>query len=167
MNKIVVVIGSSRNDGDTKTLVDQLRNFLPFDTIDLNDYAFSYYDYAHNNLDDDYISLMRKLISSYDTFLFATPVYWYAMSGLMKVFFDRFTDLLDNEKELGRRLRTKKMAAITCSIGDNLGDLFWLPFIETANYLGMKYLGNLHTITDKIDENALIEFAHIISGNKR
>jgi hypothetical protein len=59
------------------------------------------------------------------------------------------------------------MAAITCSIGDNLGDLFWLPFIETANYLGMKYLGNLHTITDKIDENALIEFAHIMSGNER
>jgi len=162
MNKIVVIIGSSRNDGDTKRLVDELRSCLDFDSIDLNDYAFSYYDYAHSNSDDDYISLMRNLIAGYDTFLFATPVYWYAMSGIMKVFFDRFTDLLDSEKELGRQLRTKKMAAITCSIGDNLGDMFWLPFIETANYLGMKYLGNLHTITDKFDKYELIEFADII-----
>jgi multimeric flavodoxin WrbA len=162
MNKVVVIIGSSRNDGDTKRLVDELRNCLDSDIVDLNDYAFSYYDYSHNNADDDYMSLMRKLIINYDTFLFATPVYWYAMSGIMKVFFDRLTDLLDNEKELGRQLRTKKMAAITCSIGDNLGDKFWIPFIETANYLGMKYLGSLHTITGKIDKSELTEFAHII-----
>jgi multimeric flavodoxin WrbA len=162
MNRVVVIIGSSRNDGDTKSLVDQLGNCLNLDSVDLNDYAISYYDYTHNNADDDYISLMRKLIANYDTFLFATPVYWYAMSGIMKVSFDRFTDLLDSEKELGRQLRTKKMAAITCSIGDNLGDLFWLPFIETANYLCMKYLGSLHTITGKIDKNELTEFAELI-----
>ncbi|HEV8505907.1 MAG TPA: NAD(P)H-dependent oxidoreductase [Chitinophagaceae bacterium] len=164
MNKIVVIIGSSRNDGDTKTLVDQLHNFLDFDSIDLNEYDISYYDYAHENANDDYLLLMRNLIANYDTFLFATPVYWYAMSGIMKVFFDRFTDLLDNEKEVGRQLRTKKMAAITCSIGDNLGDMFWLPFIETANYLGMTYVGSLHTITNKIDKNDLIEFADKIKA---
>ncbi len=165
MNKIVVIIGSSRNDGDTKTLVDELHNFLDFDCIDLNDYAISYYDYSHNNADDDYISLMKNLIPTYDTFLFATPVYWYAMSGIMKVFFDRLTDLLDNEKDLGRQLRTKKMAAISCSVGDNLGDMFWLPFFETANYLGMRYLGSLHTITGKIDKNELMEFSDLIKAN--
>ena len=68
----------------------------------------------------------------------------------------------DNEKELGRQLRTKRMAAITCSIGDNLGDLFWLPFVETANYPGMKYFGSLHTLTGKIDKNELIEFSDVI-----
>ena len=162
MNKIVAIIGSSRNDGDTKRLVDELHTYLDFDSIDLNDHEFSYYDYAHNNVHDGYIPLMRKLITNYDTFLFATPVYWYAMSGIMKVFFDRFTDLLDNEKDLGRQLRNKKMAAITCSIGDNLGDMFWLPFIETANYLGMKYIGSLHTIADRIDKKELIEFADSI-----
>jgi multimeric flavodoxin WrbA len=167
MNKVVVIIGSSRNDGDTKRLVDELHNFLDFDSIDLNDYSFSYYDYTHENANDDYLLLMRKLIANYDTFLFATPVYWYAMSGIMKVFFDRFNDLLDNERELGRQLRAKKMAAITCSIGDNLGDLFWLPFIETANYLGMNYIGSLHTIAEKIDKKELIEFTDIIKGNKQ
>ena len=162
-NRIIVIIGSSRNDGDTKKLVDELIQISRFDYIDLNDYNISYYDYLHKNANDDFIPLMRKLITEYDTFLFATPVYWYAMSGIMKVFFDRITDLLDIEKELGRKLRTKKMAAISCSIGNHLGDAFWLPFIETANYLGMNYLGHLHTITDKIDKDELANFAELIA----
>jgi multimeric flavodoxin WrbA len=87
------------------------------------------------------------------------------MSGIMKVFFDRITDLLDNEKELGRQLRKKKMAVITCSIGDNLGDNFWLPFKETSKYLGMHYIGNLHTISNKNNETDLKEFIRKIDGN--
>lgn len=161
-NKVIVIIGSSRNDGDTKKLVDELITGSGADNIHLSDYSITHYDYEHKNAGDDYINLMKKLIANYETFLFATPVYWYAMSGIMKVFFDRITDLLDNQKELGRKLRNKKMAAISCSIGNNLGEYFWLPFIETANYLGMKYLGHLHTITDQIDKNELKKFIDII-----
>ena len=60
----------------------------------------------------------------------------------MKVFFDRITDLLTIEKELGRTLLRKKMAVICCSNGENLGEHFWLPFSETAKFLGMEYVGN-------------------------
>lgn len=164
-NRVLIIIGSSRNDGDTKMLVNELVNISNYDSVDLNDYNISYYDYSHNNSGDDYLGLMKKLISGYDTLLFATPVYWYAMSGVMKIFFDRITDLLDNEKELGRKLRGKKMAAISTSIGDNLGEHFWLPFIETANYLGMTYIGHLHTIANQIDKPALRKFVENIDKN--
>ena len=147
--KTVIISGSSRNDGDTKTLTNELVKKSNWDSIDLNDYNIGYYDYMYQNRNDDYIKLMQKIINKYDTLVFATPVYWYSMSGIMKVFFDRITDLLEIEKDLGRKLRGKNMAAISCSIGNNLGDIFWLPFSETANYLGMEYLGNLHTITGK------------------
>ena len=36
------------------------------------------------------------IIEKYDTLIFATPVYWYSMSGIMKVFFDRKNDNLLN-----------------------------------------------------------------------
>jgi multimeric flavodoxin WrbA len=157
-NKVVIIIGSSRSDGNTKKLIKELVKQSDFDAIDLNDYEISYYDYEHKNANDDYLRLIKQIVENYDTFLFATPVYWYAMSGIMKVFFDRITDLLDNEKELGRQLRKKKMAVVTCSIGNNLGDNFWLPFIATSNYLGIKYLGNLHTLADRISEIELREF---------
>ena len=165
-DKVVIIIGSSRSDGETKKLTDIIMRVSSFDKIDLNDFNISYYDYEHKNANDDYLNLMKTLINKYDTFLFATPVYWYSMSGIMKVFFDRFTDLLDDQKELGRQLRSKKMAVITSSTGDNLDDNFWYPFIETANYLGMKYVGNLHTINENLNINEISEFVNKINETK-
>ncbi len=156
--KKIIITGSSRNDGDTKTLTNELIKKSNWDLVDLNDYNFGYYDYEHKYENDDYLKLMRKIIDEYDTLIFATPVYWYSMSGIMKVFFDRITDLLEIEKDLGRKLRGKNMAAISCSIGNNLGDIFWLPFSETADYLGMRYLGSLHTIAGEINELELDKF---------
>ena len=80
----------------------------------------------------------------------------------MKVFFDRFTDIITIEKELGRKLRGKKMGVISCSVGENLGKYFWLPFIETAKYLGMEYLGNIHTVIGKNNNGEIAEFINKI-----
>lgn len=160
--KKVVIIGSSRNDGDTVILTNELIRQSNWDLINLNDYNFSYFDYEHKNRNDDYLTLMEQIIKKYDTLIFATPVYWYSMSGIMKVFFDRITDLLTIEKELGRKLRGKKMAVVSCSTGGNLGKYFWLPFSETANYLGMDYLGHTHTITGQNNEAKIAEFISLI-----
>ena len=159
MNSSTVIIsGSSRKDGETAAIVNELFKQSGWDNIDLNDYDISYFDYDHKNKEDDYLPLMRDLIEKYDTFVFATPVYWYAMSGIMKVFFDRITDLLDIEKDLGRKLRGKNMAALSCSGGNNLGASFWLPFSETACYLGMQYLGGVHLIGHEDASEKLAEF---------
>lgn len=151
-------MGSARSDGDTQNLVNNLIAKTGWDSINLNDYTIQPYDYTHSNSKDDYLPLMARLIKDYDVFIFATPVYWYAMSGTMKHFFDRFTDLLTINKDLGRQLRQKKMAAISSSSGDNLGDNFWLPFIATANYLGMHYLGNMHGLANSDNEATLNSF---------
>ena len=160
--KKVVIVGSSRNDGDTVKLSKQLIEKSKWDLIDLNDYEFSYFDYNHENINDSYLDLMKGIVQKYETLIFITPVYWYSMSGIMKVFFDRFTDLLTIEKELGRKLRGKKMAVLSCSIGENLGEHFWLPFSETAKYLGMEYIGNSHTITGENNELKITEFIKLI-----
>jgi len=157
MGKTVIILGSARKGGDTGKMVTLLSELSGWDIIDLNDYRFSHYDYEHKNREDDYIPLLKKIVGNYDTLVFATPVYWYAMSGLMKMFFDRLTDLLTIEKDLGRALRGKNMAAISCSAGGgNLEEMFWFPFRESADYLGMNYMGNVHFVTDT-DEKANIE----------
>lgn len=61
-----------------------------------------------------------------------------------KSFFDRISDLLKTEKDIGRKLRGKSMAMISCSNANDLKEGFSMPFIETANYLGMSYLGDIH-----------------------
>lgn len=160
--KKVVIVGSSRNNGDTAKLTKQLIEKTKWDLVNLSNYKISYFDYKHENRDDDYLNLMNEIVQKYETLIFATPVYWYSMSGIMKVFFDRWTDLLTIEKELGRKLRGKKMAALSCSNGNNLGDTFWLPFSETAKYLGMEYLGNIHTIAGEKNELKIMEFIKMI-----
>ena len=142
--KKLIILGSARSDGETKKLVTKLATQTGWDVIDLNNYNISNYDYDHNNRNDDFLPLMRNILPKYDTLILATPVYWYAMSGIMKTFFDRLTDLLTIEKDLGRTLRGKKMAVITSSAEGNLGNDFWIPFKASADYLGMPYIANSH-----------------------
>lgn len=146
MNKKGVIIqGSSRSNGNTNKIVSFVKEKTEFDIIDLKSKNISRFDYNFKNIDDDFIPLMKGIVDKYDTIIFATPVYWYSMSGIMKTFFDRITDCLKVEKEIGRKLRGKTMGMISCGSDSELKEGFKMPFVESANYLGMHYLGDIHT----------------------
>ena len=145
----VIILGSYRKVGNTTRIVNEIAKKYKIDIINLSDYSISYYDYESKNLDDDFLPLIKSIIEKYDTLLFATPVYWYNMSGIMKVFFDRFSDLIRIEKETGRKLRGKNMGVISNSHNDAIDDTFYIPFQKTADYLGMHYLGHAHFNADK------------------
>jgi len=142
-----------------------LRQHCDWDALDLLDYNIGPYDYQHRNRQDDFLELMEHLVGDYQKMVFATPVYWYAMSGLLKNFFDRITDLLDMEKELGRKLRGKGMAVMSSSNGDHLNEAFWLPFQATANYLGMHFCGGLHTVSNEYNEREFQNYIHLVESN--
>ena len=143
-NKTVIIQGSSRRQGDTNLVVEQLAQNSDFDLVTLADYQIGHFDYNYKNAEDDFIPLLERIVENYTTLVFATPVYWYSMSGLMKVFFDRISDLLHFRKDIGRQLRGKKMAMISISNANDLKDGFNMPFVASADYLGMHYLGDTH-----------------------
>lgn len=144
MNKTVIIQGSSKNFGNTHKIIKYLNKDNQFDVIDLKTKNIGPFDYDFANANDDFLPLLEHIISKYDKIIFATPVYWYSMSGILKDFFDRMSDLLHYKKELGRKLRGKSMAMISNSGANDLKDGFTMPFIESANYLGMNYLGDVH-----------------------
>ncbi len=144
MTKTVIIQGSSRSKGDTSIVVNYIAKKYNFDVIDLYTKNIGHYDYEYRNTDDDFFDIMQEVIEKYDTIIFATPVYWYSMSGVLKVFFDRLSDLIRIHKNLGRQLRGKNMMMISCSNSNNLTEGFAIPFRESANYLGMNYLGDFH-----------------------
>lgn len=156
--KTVIILGSARKNGETQKIVTSIAERTGWDIIDLNNYSFSQFDYLHKNKNDDFLTLITNLITHYECFIFATPVYWYAMSGIMKKFLDRFTDLITIKKELGRKLRGKHTAVLTSSSGDHLGDTFWVPFQKTSEYLGMKFISGLHTIQGTTEITTLENF---------
>jgi len=157
--KTVVIVGSSRNKGNTSSIASSVASKYGYDIVLLNDYEFSYYDYESKNRDDDFLPLIKNIIEKYDTLIFATPVYWYSMSGVMKVFFDRFSDLVRIEKETGRKLKGKKMGVLSNS-GETILDYdFYIPFKKSAEYLGMKYIGETHFNAESSEkENTKITF---------
>jgi multimeric flavodoxin WrbA len=160
-NRKVIVVGSSRSNGNTTKIVDEIATQYNIDVINLNDYKFSYYDYESKNREDDFLPLIKLIIEKYDTLIFATPIYWYSMSGIMKVFFDRFSDLIRIEKETGRKLRGKNFAVISNSHDSEIDFDFYIPFRKSAEYLGMKYLGDKHFNADQFNSKDKIELAFI------
>jgi multimeric flavodoxin WrbA len=160
-NKKVIIVGSSRSKGNTTKIVEEIATQFNIDVINLSDYKISYYDYESNNRDDDFLPLIQSIIEKYDTLLFATPVYWYSMSGIMKVFFDRFSDLIRIEKETGRKLRGKKCAVLSNSHDNEIDLDFYIPFIKSAKYLGMEYIGQQHFNADQFRVTDTIELAFI------
>ncbi|SFS95630.1 NADPH-dependent FMN reductase [Zhouia amylolytica] len=146
MNKKTVIIqGSSRSNGNTNRMTSFLQNNFGFEVVDLNTKNIHPYHYDYRYKNDDFIPTIKEIVTKYDTIIFATPIYWYTMSGIMKNFFDRITDCLKTEKSIGKQLKGKNMAVLSCGSDAELKKGFTMPFEESAKYLGMEYLGNIHT----------------------
>jgi multimeric flavodoxin WrbA len=152
--KAIIILGSSDSNGKTRQLTDELIKNTDWDFVDLKTKNIQHFDYEYQNQADDFLPLITEIIENYDLLIFATPVYWYTMSGMMKVFFDRFSDLLKIHKPLGRQLRTRKMAVICSGADKVLVNGFYMPFRESAKYLGMEYLGEFY---GNLEDNELAD----------
>ena len=98
----LVILGSARPDGDTRRAVDIA--FAPgmADIVTLAEHHIGGYDYAHANAEDEFGAVADAMHAA-DRIVLATPIYWYAMSAPLKIFFDRLTDLTENRKAQGKR----------------------------------------------------------------
>jgi multimeric flavodoxin WrbA len=144
MRNGLIILGSANSFGETKKAAKYVSERTNFPIIDLKTKQISNFDYEFKNRDDDFLPLMKEIVSNYDTIVFATPVYWYSMSGIMKTFFDRISDCLKIEKETGRKLRGMEMAVISSGSDKELKNGFYMPFVESAKYLGMNYIADVH-----------------------
>lgn len=148
MTAPLVIFGSARSDGGTKTAVDMVTGQHPVEFIDLSLQNISGYDYQNRNQSDDFLGLAEKMTLK-ETLIFATPVYWYAMSGPLKTFFDRFTDLITIRKDLGRALKGKYCYLICAGASEVMPEGFEIPFKATCDYMKMEYKGGFYFHTGK------------------
>lgn len=142
MPNAIALFASSRRNGNTGQLMDRIAAELNIEVVDLSSRRISAYDYEHRNRDDDFEPLMKRILE-FEQIIFASPVYWYAVSPPMKVFIDRITDLLELPDLLsdGRRLRGKTAYIVCTSIYDEAPRSFVGSFTDTFDYLGMRFGG--------------------------
>ncbi|EKA7364747.1 flavodoxin family protein [Vibrio parahaemolyticus] len=137
---IAVILGTSKSDGNTRKLTDSFVEQSGAKLFDLTNFNVSFYDYSHENKNDDFLPIIHELLS-FDHLVFASPVYWYSMSAQLKVFFDRLSDLLTIEKELGRKLKGKSISVLSTGYNLELPDCFVQPFELTAKYMQLEFKG--------------------------
>lgn len=141
---VLVIHGSHRYESDTRKFIEFTFARTPFTFLDLNDYSVEEYNYDGVYSGADEFKDVMEIALSHRIIVFATPVYWYAMSGKMKDLFDRFTDLLTIDKPTGKKLQGKKVALLAVGNDLELPEGFIVPFRDTANYLSMKYIGDVY-----------------------
>lgn len=134
----LVLGASARPKGNTCTAVELLFGELP--TIHLCHKTIHHYSYDAPNESDDFMPLIHELVH-YDPWIIATPVYWYSMSGLLKTFWDRCTDLIIHHRDVLKIIKGKTVLLAASSHG-GMPDEFPLPIEKTVTYLKMKFGGS-------------------------
>ncbi|GJM83267.1 NAD(P)H-dependent oxidoreductase [Paenibacillus sp. HMSSN-139] len=147
--RIAVIQGSARNGGNTEDLTRLVLEGIPYTNIVLREKEIKpIRDQRHEEggfdpVDDDYDELIQ-LVLEHDVLIFATPVYWYGASGLMKNFIDRWSQSLrDVRFDFKERMASKTAYAVVVG-GDN-PRIKALPLIQqlqyTFDFVGLSFAG--------------------------
>jgi len=139
----LAIIGSARRDGNTAALVHRLVEGLRCDIIDLQDTPMLPFSYGQRQPDDPFFSIVERMTRAPVT-IFATPVYWFSYSAVMKAFIDRFSDLVSPNQDLGQRLRGRRFVLLASGSDPTLEPALNLAFTEFCHCLGAHCLAQLY-----------------------
>jgi multimeric flavodoxin WrbA len=141
---IIVIHGSTRPNGNTEYLTYQAVPKESGTHIYLRDYALQpITDYRHTEegfppCEDDHERII-DLMLAHDTILFSTPIYWYSMSGIMKTFIDRFSQILRAPHYSHFRKELKKKEVYLIAVGGDQPHIKGLPLVQQMNYICQFY----------------------------
>ncbi len=137
--KILAIYGSSRDNGNNEQLAEIVLNGLNAEKVHLRDYHIqAIVDGRHTEegfckVEDDYEDIINKVID-HEILLFVTPIYWYGMSGIMKNFIDRWSQILRDSRYTFKETMAKKHAYVI-AVGGNQPKIKGLPLIQQFNYI--------------------------------
>lgn len=134
----ILVINSSMNrDGLTVSMVTDLLGQRDYGLCHLNDYQI---DQLGQVTGRDQLAELMALMHQYDTILFATPIYWFDMTGSMKLFLERVAEENDWQHP---SYPNHKAAILAQGYAPGAKVLKFVEHIisQVAGRLGMDYIG--------------------------
>lgn len=147
--KVLVLQGSSRENGNTELLANLAVEGIPHTTIRLREKKIlPILDQRHDPdgfaaVADDYDEVIEAVLA-HDILVFATPIYWYGMSGHMKNFVDRWSQSLRDKRYAFKDALGQKQAYVITTGGDE-PRIKGLPLIQQFQYIfsfvGMPFAG--------------------------
>ena len=102
MSRILILNGSPRKKGNTFFLIQELSKILiqnehEIEILHLNDYDIKpcqgcfwcYKDFPLRCVQNDVMNGLYPSVLDSDVIVFASPIYWWGVTGIMKIFIDR------------------------------------------------------------------------------
>ncbi|MGX4767663.1 flavodoxin family protein [Bacillus mojavensis] len=148
--KIAVINGGTRTGGNTGILTEKAVQGLAAESIHLREYRIQpIEDFRHDSngfrpVVDDYDSIVERILPC-DILIFATPIYWFGMSGTLKIFIDRWSQTMRDPRFPDfKEQMSAKQAYVIAAGGDN-PKIKGLPLIEQFghifDFMGMSFEG--------------------------
>ncbi|QAS51425.1 flavodoxin family protein [Halobacillus litoralis] len=138
--KITVLYGSTRADGNTELLTEYALQGISAKRVVLKDYYIKeIVDQRHeaqgfSEVKDDYNTIIDAMLAA-DVLIFATPIYWYGMSSVMKTFIDRWSQTVRDEKYPNFKVLMSKKKAYMIAVGGDNPTKKGLPLIQQFKYI--------------------------------
>lgn len=146
MARALAILGSARSDGHTASLLKRLIDGSECEVIDLNAAKVSSFRYDQRYAgDDEFLAIVEKMIAA-PIVIFATPVYWYSFSTVMKNFVDRISDLLMSQSAVGRRLRGGRWALVSSGSDSRPDPDLISAFRRTCAHLGVECVAEVYGV---------------------
>ncbi len=73
MKKVIVILGSAREESNTLKAIKESLPFSDYEIIDLLKCKVEHYSYNPDKPDDDFLLIVEKMLAA-ETIVFATPV---------------------------------------------------------------------------------------------
>ncbi|RHW37678.1 flavodoxin family protein [Lysinibacillus yapensis] len=147
---IAVIYGSTRENGNTEALTEQVIDGLSVEKIHLREFQIlPIKDERHSangfqEVFDDYNNVIETVMK-HDILIFSTPIYWYSMSGTMKLFIDRWSQTLRDKNHPNFRSELGKKKIYVVAVGGDRPSIKGLPMIQQfqyiCDYFGMSFEG--------------------------
>lgn len=142
--KVVTIHGSTRENGNTEYLTYKavpkdkgthlyLRNHFIQPIVDERHAKDGF-----KSVKDEHKDLIQKMLE-HDVIVFSTPIYWYSMSGPMKIFIDRWSQILRDPEFPNFREELKNKKVYLIAVGGDKPTIKGLPLIEQFNYICQFY----------------------------
>lgn len=147
---MIIIYGSSRDFGNTEYFVENALQNIVVERVYLREHNIkNIIDQRHDELgfsfvDDDFHEIATKLLE-HNKIVFATPIYWYSMSGIMKNFIDRWSHAMRDDRYGNFRERLNNKKAYVIAVGGDNPKVKGLPMIQQFQYIfdfmGMNFDG--------------------------
>src|SRR5690625_132321 len=138
--KIAVIYGGTRQDGKIEIITERVVEGLSVERIYLKDYKIQpIEDFRHSKsgfhtVDDNYNEIIDRIVP-HDILIFATPIYWYGMSGTLKNFIDRWSQTLKDSQYPNFKTTMATKRACVIAVGGDEPSLKGLPLIQQFQYI--------------------------------